>query len=125
MPKSVFVSHIYEEKPFKDKLDRWARDGRLGNATVTGETHDVRQGGQRAIKQHLSPRLKGAGALLVMVGNDSHDRPWLDYEVQHARSHGKKIVAVRVPGTSGAAPRSIRNAQEVAFEPGAIRRALD
>lgn len=124
MSKSVFVSHIYEEKPYKDKLTRWANDRRLGNVVITGETHDVRQGGHRAITQHLSPRLKGAGALLVLVGDDSHDRPWLDYEVQHASSHHKRIVVVRIPGTDGAAPRAVRGYGEVAFEPSAIRYAL-
>lgn len=124
MSMSVFVSHVFEDRAYRDQLDGWARRGLLGDVVITGETADVRQGGDRAIQGHLNPYLKGAGALLVLVGRDSHNRPWLDHEVQHALSHHKKILVVRIPGTTGAAPMSVRGHSELLMDPSAIRRAL-
>ena len=124
MPKSVFVSHVHEDKTHVDRLDRWAKEGRLGEVVVTGETADVRPGGDRAVRDHLSPRLTGAGAVVVLVGQDTHNRQWVDYEVQHALSQNKKVVPVRIPGTTGAAPPALQGVPEVAMEPTAIAKAL-
>lgn len=124
MSKSVFVNHKFEDGPYKDKLARWAAEGLLGDVTITGETEDVRQHGAAAIKAHLGDRIRGAGVLLVLVGADSHNRPWVDYEVQFAQSHRVRVVVVRIPGTRGAAPPAVRQFPEVAFEPSAIARAI-
>ena len=121
--KSVFVSYVFEDKRFKDKIDAWAGHGKLGAITVTGESKDVRQGGDSAIRKHLSPLSHGAAALLVLVGSDPHNHDW--GEVAHAQSQHKKILVVRIPNTSGAAPLSVRKLDEVPFEPGAIREALE
>ena len=123
--KSVFVSYVFEDKRFKDKIHDWAGDGKLGAVTVTGESKDVRQGGDSAIRNHLSPLLRGAAALLVLVGSDTHNHDWVQYEVAHAQSHHKKILVVRIPNTSGAAPPSVRKLDEIPFEPRAIREALE
>lgn len=122
--KSVFVSFVYEHKPWKDKLVAWAEAGRLGDVTITGESEDVRPQGEQAVKNHLSPKLKGCAAILVLVGDDTHDRPWVDYEVQHAKSHHKRLACVRIPKTRGAPPAAVRDEPPVTFEPGAIRHAL-
>jgi len=123
--KQVFVSYVYEDKAHRDTLEQWARDGRLGNVQVTGESKDVRQGGAGAIRGHISPSLQGASALLVLVGSDTHNHDWVQYEVAHVQSARKPVFVVRVPGTTGAAPPSARGLQQVTFEPSAIRRALE
>lgn len=123
--KSVFGSHKYEDKKYKDKVEQWAQEDRLGNKIViTGETKDVRYKGKNGVKKHLSPKLHGASELLVFVGEDTHSSKGVEYEIQHAQSEGKKIIAVRIPGTKGAPPKSIRNIDLVAFEPNAIKKAL-
>lgn len=125
MPKSVFVSHVFEDGSAVGRLRDWAGSGRLGpNVVVTGETADVRQKGDRAIREHLNPKVEGASAVVVLVGNDTHNHGWVDHEVREARKHNKAIVAVRLPGTRGAAPASLAGVPEVAFEPDAIRKAL-
>lgn len=124
MSMSVFVSHVFEDRAYRDQINGWAQRGLLGDVVITGETADVRQGGDRAIQSHLNPYLKGAGALLVLVGQNSHNRPWLDHEVQHAQSHHKKILVVRIGGTNGAAPPAVRGYGELLLDPTAIRRAL-
>ena len=76
------------------------------------------------MRDHLSPRLTGAGAVVVLVGQDTHNRQWVDYEVQHALSQNKKVVPVRIPGTTGSAPPALQGVPEVAMEPTAIAKAL-
>lgn len=122
--KSIFVSHVYEDGSYKDRVRQWASSGRLGNVVVTGESADVRQGGEGAIRRHLSPMLRGAGAVVVLVGDDTHNRDWVDYEVNHALSQGVRVIAMRIPGTYGAAPSALRGRNLVNFDPDSLRAAL-
>ncbi len=125
MPKSIFISHVYEDLDARDKIRSWAMRGLLGpGVVVTGESQDVRHLGRNAIRSHLSPKLTGAAAIVVLVGNNSHNHSWVDYEVEHALSARKLVVPVRLPGTTGGGPASLRGRATVPFDPTAIRRAL-
>lgn len=124
MTKSVFVSHVFEDRSYVDKLRLWAKEGRLGNVAITGETRDVRQLGDEAIKKELNPKLKGAGAIVVLIGNDTHNRAWIEHEIQHAKSHHKHIIPVRIPNTTGAAPPSLQGQPLTTFEPTTLAKVL-
>nr|VFK23460.1 MAG: MTH538 TIR-like domain (DUF1863) [Candidatus Kentron sp. MB]VFK27857.1 MAG: MTH538 TIR-like domain (DUF1863) [Candidatus Kentron sp. MB]VFK74443.1 MAG: MTH538 TIR-like domain (DUF1863) [Candidatus Kentron sp. MB] len=124
--RSVFISYKYEDKIWKDKVKKWGSDKRFGgNVVIIGKSEDVRQGGTNAVKGHISPKIRGASDVLVLVGNDTHNSTGVEYEVQHAKSSGKNIILVRIPGTTGAAPRSLMYRDMTAFEPNAIMRALN
>jgi hypothetical protein len=106
-------------------VKRWADDKKLGpDVVVTGETKDVRQEGEAAIRNHLKPRIEGAAAVLLLVGADTHNHDWVKYELSVATSFQKKIVVARVPGTSGAAPVGFQHLAEVSLDPTAIKAAL-
>ena len=125
MSFSVFVSHVYEDNAARARLDAWAQAGRLGaDVVITGESEDVRVHGASAIRAHLNPKVQGASAVLVLLGDDTHNHAWVEHEVQYARSVRKLVVPVRLPGTRGALPHNLRDLTPVTFEPEAIRRAL-
>lgn len=124
--KSVFISYKYEDKKLKNKVEKWAKEGRFGDdVVITGETKDVRQQGKKAIKNHLSPKLRGASTVLVLVGDNTHNSTGVEYEVQHAKSQNKKIVTVRIPETKGGTPSALKDKDLVAFEPDAIKKAIE
>lgn len=120
----VFVSYAYEDRAHKENVARWAAQGLLGDVRVTGETADVRPEGDDAIRKHLAARLRPCNALLVLVGQNSHNRPWLDYEVQFAKSHHIPVFVARVPGTTGAPPPAVRSYTLLTLDPSALRRAF-
>lgn len=125
MPHSVFISYVYEEKPYKDKLASWIEGQRLGsNVVVTCERADVRQHGENEIRRHLQPLIQGAAAVVVLIGDTSHSRKWIDYEVAVAQSAYKTIIPVRILGATGGLPREIHAEPEVTFEPNAIANVL-
>jgi hypothetical protein len=125
MPASIFVSHVYEDFAARDNLISWAKYGLLGpGVVIIGESADVRHQGNGGIQRHLSPKLQGASAVIVLVGNDTHNHRWIEYEAQHARSNRKSVIAVRIPNTTGAAPTVIAGLPLVAMDPTAIRAAL-
>lgn len=126
MPSSVFLSNVYEDRQACDTIRSWWSAGKLGpGMVITGESADVRQGGDSVIRAHLAPKIRGASVVLVLLGNDTHNHPWVEYEAQFAQSHHVRVILVRIPGTSGAAPSNLRWAPEVTMDPGAIRKAIE
>lgn len=125
MPHSLFISHVFEDARYRDIIRAWAAQGSLGReVVVTGESADVRQGGEAAIRAHLAPKLRGASAVLVLLGADTHNHPWVEYEAQFAQSHNVRVFLVRIPNTRGAAPPNLRWQSELAMDPATIRAAL-
>ena len=123
--KSVFVSYKYEDRTWYEKLKNWSDKGRLGmDVKIVAETEDKRQHGYYAVRNHLSPKLQGTAAVIVLVGEDTQSSEWVKYEIHHALSNHKKIIVVRIPQTTGAAPLAVRNHKEIAFEPNVIENNL-
>lgn len=125
MSFSLFVSYVYEDKRHFDAVRRWASEGLLGEkVVVTGEAADVRQDGEAAIEQHLKPRIQGASAVLVLHGQNTHNHDWVRRELAWATSANKRVLAARIPATTGAAPKGFGHLPELTFDPSAIRKAL-
>ena len=104
--KSVFVSYVYEDRGWVETLKSW----NLGSdVRITHERADKRQDGKAAIDNELNTMIQGCSAVLVLVGQNSHSRPWIDREIQLAISKNKPVVVARIPGTTGGAPASLAN----------------
>lgn len=125
MPQSIFLSYVHEDRHHRDLVREWISNGRLGsNVVATTESQDVRQQGEDAIRRHLEPKLRGAAAVVCLVGTNTHNHDWVRYELDVATSLKKVIVIARLPGTTGAAPVGHRHLAEVTFEPNALAKAL-
>lgn len=106
MPKSLFISYVYEDRRWCDEVQGWALQGSLGPDVVTiTESEDLRPQGEAAIERHLKPKLRGAAAVICLIGQNSHQKEgWVQYELDVATSLSKKILLLQIPGTTGAAP---------------------
>lgn len=124
MPNTWFVSYVYEDIAWLNQLQSWADAGQLGDIELVTESEDVRQEGEAAVRKHLRPKLTSAGGLILLVGNDTHRRDWIDYEVANRQSAGKPIVVVRIPNTTGGAPPAARGLPMLDFSPKAVAAAL-
>lgn len=125
MASSVFVSFVFEDKSQFEVVKKWAEDGKLGSGmTAIGETKDVRQDGDAAIRNHLKPRIEGSSAVLLLVGTNTHNHDWVKYELSVAASFHKKTIVVRIPNTTGAVPEGFRHIAEIALDPTSIKKAL-
>ena len=124
MPKSIFISYVYEDHPWRDRVIGWARDGLLGNAVTTCERADVRQQGNQAIADHLKPMINGAAVVVCLVGQNTHNHDWVRYELDVATSYRKAIVMLRIPTTMGPAPVGHRDHEIRPFDPSTLRKFL-
>ena len=72
----------------------------------------------------LREQINAAQKILVLVGDSTHNRPWVDYEIAFAKSQEKPILWTRISDTTGAPPKEIRNTDPVKFNLESIQKAL-
>jgi hypothetical protein len=125
MPQSIFISYVYEDKKHRDNVERWCTTELLGPNRVTiTEFADFRSQGERAIENHLKPRIRGAATVLCLVGENTHNSEWVKYELDVATSFNKRIYLARIPNTRGAAPSGYRHMPIYALDPSLLRKLV-
>ena len=125
MSKSVFISFAGNNRDWVDKIRRWNQDGLLGPGIyISAERNDYRPEGDAAIKRELTNLIQGASVILFLIGQDTHNRYWVDYEVQQAQQRGKQILVARIPGTTGGKPVALSRYPELPLDPNSLRQYL-
>ena len=124
MRQRVFVSYVFEDARYRNRVVDWAQKGLLGAIEPVFEEEDVRAQGEIGIQSHLRPIMRSASGLLVLVGQDSHNRRWVDAEVHFFKSAGMPIVLTRVPETTGAAPLEVRENPLIPFTAESLLKAF-
>ncbi|MCY1242666.1 hypothetical protein D9M72_556470 [compost metagenome] len=49
---------------------------------------------ERAIQRLLRMKMSWASTVVVLIGKETHNRPWVDWEINKANELGKRIVGV-------------------------------
>jgi hypothetical protein len=114
--KHVFISHHHADDAHVDQL----------TALLSKNGHDIRNSSIRAkpanqerldkglvsdetIRRLLRRKISWAGTTVVLIGKDTHKRPWVDWEINQANKQGKRIVGVYVRGgTEADVPDALR-----------------
>lgn len=68
-----------------------------GNTPVAPNTwEEVKKKGDSAIEKWIDENMKGKSCLIVLIGTDTHKRPWVQYEIKKAWKDGKGILGIHV-----------------------------
>lgn len=84
--------------------------------------------GDEAIRRVLRMKISWAGSVVVLIGKDTHKRPWVNWEIEKANEQGKRIVGVFVRGgTEADVPPSLEKygSAIVAWNTDSIMAAID
>ena len=97
--KNVFVSHYHEDedsiKQFKDLL---SDDYCIKNYSVTTEKYND-AGNEEYIKYDiLKPLINQSSTLICLIGPETHDSKWVDWEIREAEKLDKQIIGVYIQG---------------------------
>src|SRR3989338_1966278 len=132
MARKVFFSFHYER-------DVW-RAGQIRNSWVTksdretagfwdsASWEEVKKKGEDAIHRWIDNQLNGTSVTVVLIGAETNDRPYVDYEIKKSRKIGNGLLAIYINNmknqsgmtdTKGKNPfdfwRKNRNGQQVYF----------
>lgn len=126
MSRSIFMSYVYEDKKHRDLLKNWCNKKLLGeNIQITFERGDYRTKGEAAIKTEILSMIQGAAAVIFLIGQNTHNHPWVNYEAEVTISKKRKVVLVRIPGTTGQSPKNLLKHIEIPLDLNRIKEALN
>lgn len=133
--RHVFISHHHKDDASVDKL----------TALLSSKGYDIRNSSIRAkpanqarldkglvsdevIRRLLRLKIAWAQTVVVLVGKETHQRPWVDWEIAEANKRGKRIVGVyEHGGTSADLPENLKKyaSEIVAWNSESVITAID
>lgn len=107
--RHIFISHHHvddaEVEKFTSLLSKGGYD--IRNSSIRAkpsnqERLDKKMVSDETIKRLLRRKISWAGATVVLIGKNTHSRPWVNWEIEQANRQGKRIVGVYVQGGTAA-----------------------
>ncbi|OQP63361.1 hypothetical protein A3860_23720 [Niastella vici] len=122
MAKRVFFSFNYEDvKNFKVNVVRnsWIiRDGE-GSFVDSSIWESAKSKGVALIKNLIDSGLKGTSVTAVLIGEDSVNRRWVNYEIIRSFERGNGLLGIhinRIAGRTGPTVRGLNPLDRLGFE---------
>jgi hypothetical protein len=101
----IFISHHHADDAEVDKLTSLlSRNGYdIRNSSIRAKPANQRRLEQglvsdETIRRLLRRKISWAGTVVVLIGKETHSRPWVNWEIEQANKQGKRIVGVYVRG---------------------------
>ena len=70
-----------------------------GNAPISSNDWEaVKRKGEDSIKKWINENMNYRSCIIVLIGEETSSRPWVQYEIQHAWKEGKGIVGIHIHG---------------------------
>lgn len=99
--KNVFVSHHHKDDPSVDGLsDLVSGNGykfRNSSIRVKPENQnrlDQKKVSDNTIKRLLRMKMRWASQVIVIIGKETHQRDWVNWEIEAAHKLGKPVIGV-------------------------------
>ncbi len=102
--KNVFISHYRKDEKYIEKLkkDLGKRGGYKLNNYSIDSSKENNASDESYIKQMLGKHMDSASVLICLVGDKTHTRPYVDWEIEHAMRKDKRIIGVYLPSEENA-----------------------
>jgi hypothetical protein len=103
--RHVFISHHHQDDAHVDQLSGllggkgWdIRNSSIRAKPANQARLDKGQIPERTLKRLLRMKISWATVLVVLIGDQTHSRPWVNWEIEQANKLGKRIVGVFAQG---------------------------
>lgn len=107
--RHVFISHHHADDVEVDKLTRLLsekgydiRNSSIRAKPANQERLDKGLVKEEVLRRLLRRKISWAGTVVVLIGKNTHSRPWVNWEIKEANKQGKRIVGVYKRGTTEA-----------------------
>lgn len=99
--KNVFISHYSQDEENIEKMKKLLSDNgyQIKNSSIDS-TKPNEANNEQYIKSILSDRIDWAGTFICLIGTETHTRPWVNWEIEHANRKDKRIIGVFINGAS-------------------------
>jgi hypothetical protein len=126
MQRQIIVASTPEDSKYRAKVIKWAQLGQLGanaHAVSLDDRRFYNSDGSMNVEQ-LAWALKQSPLVVILVGDDNSEHPWLDWEGEFCHQWGIKRSIVRIPYSTGWLPEELQLLREIAYNPNAIEKEV-
>ena len=108
---NIFIAHYGKDEKYIPKLkDLLKKQNYNVRDSSIDETEPNKAKNPDYIKSLIRHRIDWAGTVLVLIGPKTHERDWVNWEIEYAIRHDKRVVGVYMPGATDAdVPDSLNN----------------
>lgn len=97
--KNVFVSHFHKDEENIDKLKKLLSDDLvLRNYSVTTGKFNEAEDENYIKYEYLKPLITQSSVVICLIGPETHNSEWVDWEIREAEKLGKPIIGVYIQG---------------------------
>lgn len=107
--RHVFISHHHKDDAEVDKLTNllFSKGYDIRNSSIRAKPANIERLEKGLVKDEVIRRLlrmkvSWAGTVVVLIGKETHSRPWVDWEIEQAQKQDKRIVGVWAQGSTEA-----------------------
>lgn len=97
---NIFISHYGEDEKVLDTLKQRLRDHgcEVRNSSVEKKKYRPYKVKNATIARYLHICIRWAKTFIVMIGEHTHERRWVNYEIRQAAKQGKTVIGVYMHG---------------------------
>lgn len=101
--RNVFVSHVQEDESHIEKMYALLKSSgcECRDSSITSSTPNSANNESYIKYEILSPQIRWAGVVVVLITPRTKDSKWVEWEIEYAISLGKRIVGVWANGDAG------------------------
>lgn len=99
MAKRVFFSFHYENDVSRANVVRnsWVTQGKEAAGFIDkAEFEKIKQKGDQAVYNWIDEQLKGTSVTVILIGEETLDRKFVQYEIQQSYNKGNAIIGVKI-----------------------------
>lgn len=94
--KNVFISHYGKDDDYVQRLKQRLKDNgyQIRNSSIDSTKYRETRPSDAVVARYLRKGISWAGTFICLIGEKTHTRPWVNYEIKQAHIQGKKIVGI-------------------------------
>ncbi len=94
--RQVFYSFHYDNDVFRVQQIRNIGAFEENQPVAANIWEEVKKGGDASIKKWIDDNMKSRSCVVVLIGEDTSNRPWVRYEIKKAFDEGKGLVGIHI-----------------------------
>lgn len=96
MKRKIFYSFHFAKDVMRVQLIRNIGSLEENKPVSINDWEKVKRGGEKAIKKWIEDTMYGRSCVVVLVGEETHKRPWVQYEIEYAWNNKKALLGIYI-----------------------------
>lgn len=96
MARKAFYSFYYKNDNWRASTVRNIGSVEGNKPASDNDWEEVKKGGDSAIRKWIDGQMTGKSCVIVLVGEDTAGRKWIEYEIKKAWESGKGVLGIQI-----------------------------